>query len=182
VVADAFINCRVTSEIKARVRALAERQGTNESAIIKQLLHEALRSFAPCAESSRIAPPRVARRERVCVRIGSEDRRRLKERAASRGLASGTYVALLVRTHLSGRAPVPKAEYLALRQCMFELTAIGRNLNQIAKALNQGDEVPLPGKAEVAAMLKVAESLRDHVSQLLKTNQASWHSHATTAH
>ena len=36
--ADAFIICRVTSETKARVRALAEREGINESTLLKQLL------------------------------------------------------------------------------------------------------------------------------------------------
>ena len=37
-VADAFIICRVTSETKARVRALAARDGIGESTLIKQLL------------------------------------------------------------------------------------------------------------------------------------------------
>jgi hypothetical protein len=46
VAADSFINCRVTSETKALVRMLAEREGINESALVKQLLEMVLRMSA----------------------------------------------------------------------------------------------------------------------------------------
>jgi hypothetical protein len=42
------------------------------------------------------------------------------------------------RSHLRGAAPLPKAEYLALTQSVAELATIGRNLDQIARVLNQG--------------------------------------------
>jgi hypothetical protein len=41
----------------------------------------------------------------------------------ARGMASATYVSLLVRSHLHNAAPLPKAEYLALRQLILELSA-----------------------------------------------------------
>lgn len=182
VTADAFITCRVTSETKARLRALADREGTNESAIVKRLLHDALRSLSPCADSSPVRPVRVERRERVCVRIGSEDRRLLRKRATARGLASGMYVALLVRAHLQGRAPLPRAEYLALREAVLELRAIGRNLNQIARALNRGAYAETPGRAEVDAILKVVEELRDHFRDLINANDISWKNDGPTRH
>jgi hypothetical protein len=182
VTADAFITCRVTSETKAQLRALADRDGTNESAIVKQLLHDALRTLTPCVDSSRVMPPRVERRERVCVRVGSEDRRLLKERASARGLASGTYVAFLVRAHLQGRAPLPRAEYLALRESVLELKAIGRNLNQIARTLNRGAYAETPGRAEVDAILKVVNELRDHCRDLINANDVSWKNDGPTRH
>jgi hypothetical protein len=73
---------------------------------------------------------------------------------------------------------LPKAEYLALKQSVLELTAVGRNLNQIARAMNQGGRPALPGRVEVGAMLKVAEGLRDHFKGLLKANERSWRDHA----
>jgi predicted DNA-binding protein len=39
----ALIACRVTSEMKARVRSLAERDGITESALLRQLLDVVLR-------------------------------------------------------------------------------------------------------------------------------------------
>lgn len=113
------------------------------------------------------------------MRLTVDDRRLLKERAAARGIASATYVSLLVRSHFSAHAPLPKAEYLLLRQTVLELSAIGRNLNQIARTINLKGSGALPGRTEVLAMLKVAEALRDHIKELLKANPSSWSHRAT---
>jgi predicted DNA binding CopG/RHH family protein len=174
VAADAFIICRVTSETKERVRALAEREGINESTLLKQLLDVVLRTSTLEERPAPTTPENMSRDARVNVRLAPEVWRLLRERARARGMPSATYVSSLVRTHLLGNAPLPKAEYLALKQSVVELTAIGRNLNQIARALNQGGRTALPGQAEVSAMLKVAEGLRDHFRGLLSANVRSW--------
>ena len=54
----------------------------------------------------------------------------------------------LVRAHLSGLAPLPKEELTALKQSVAELGTIGRNLNQIARAVNQGETAALPGNGK----------------------------------
>jgi hypothetical protein len=58
-------------------------------------------------------------------------------RAMQRGMRSATYLTILARSHLRGVAPLPKEELLALKRSIAELAAIGRHLNQIARALNQ---------------------------------------------
>ena len=98
-------------------------------------------------------------------------------------MASATYVSVLVRSHLRNLAPLPKEELLALKHSIAELRAVGRNLNQMAKALNQDVRATVPGRQEVNAMLKVAEGLRDHFKALLKTNEKSWlQGYAETSH
>jgi len=119
-------------------------------------------------------PDRVNRNARVTLRLKPEDWVLLRERAQARRMPSATYVSLLVRPHLRDVAPVPKAEYVALKQSVAELAAIGRNLNQIARAINHGERAVSPGQAEVRAMLKVAVGLRDHVRGLLTANERSW--------
>jgi len=179
--ADAFIHCRVSSEVKALVRRLAEREGINESTLVKQLLNILLRAQALTDLPAPPALDNVNRGARLYVRLAPEDWRLLKERSSARGLPSATYVSLLVRSHLRAAVPLPKAEYLALKQSVLELTAVGRNLNQIARAMNQGGRPALPGRVEVGAMLKVAEGLRDHFKGLLKANERSWRDHAETS-
>jgi len=174
VTADAFIICRVTSETKARVGALAAREGINKSTLVKQLLDVVLRTSTLEERPAPTTPENMSRDARVNVRLAPEVWRLLRERARARGMPSATYVSSVVRTHLLGVAPLPKAEYLALKQSVVELTAIGRNLNQIARAMNQGGRPVLPGQAEVGAMLKVAEGLRDHFRALLSANVRSW--------
>jgi hypothetical protein len=169
----ALIACRVTLETKARVRRLARREGITESALIKQLLDVVLRSSG--LDEPTLAPTdKLNRQGRLYLRMEAQDLRLLQARSKARGMASATYAALALRSHLRGGAPLPKAEYMALRQAIDQLAAVGRNLNQIARVLNQGGRVDVPGRQDVAAMLKVAESLRDHVRALLDANQRSW--------
>jgi hypothetical protein len=65
---------------------------------------------------------------------------------------------------------------LALRQSISELAAIGRNLNQIARAANDGGRLPGSAREDFRAMLKVCEALRDSTKALLKANLSSWES------
>jgi hypothetical protein len=171
--ADAFIQCRVTPEIKALVRALARRDQITESALVKQLLEVVVRSSA-AAGLSRLEPQRSPRDMRLYVRLDPNDRLLLNERAAARGMPAATYVAVLVRSHLRNLVPLPKQELLALKSAVAELGAIGRNLNQIARAMNQGQRVAGRGRAELRAMLQVGSALRDHVKALLAGNTKSW--------
>jgi len=179
----ALIACRVTSETKARVRRLAERDGITESALLRQLLDVVLRT-ANTDESPAMAPAdKVNRRGRVNVRLEPEDWRLLRERSKARGMASATYLSYLARSHLRGAAPLPKAEYTLLKQSVEQLATVGRNLNQIARAMNQGERGAAPGRNEVLTMIKVAEGLRDHFKGLLDANNRSWSlGHGKIAH
>src|SRR5579862_3309297 len=179
----ALIACRVTSETKARVRRLAERDGITESALLRQLLDVVLRT-ANLDESPAMAPAdKVNRRGRVNVRLEPEDWRLLRERAKARGMASATYLSYLARSHLRGAAPLPKAEYTLLKQSVEQLATVGRNLNQIARAMNQGERGMATGRNEGLTMIKVAGGLRDHFKGLLDANNRSWSSgHGKIAH
>ena len=108
------------------------------------------------------------------VRMREEDRLLLHERAAARGMASATYASVLVRAHLRSLAPIPKDELIALKQAVSELSSVGRNLNQIARAANQGDRMSGPGRENLNAMIRVSEALRDRVRNLLSANLRSW--------
>ena len=170
----ALIACRVTSETKARVRRLAERDGITESTLLRQLLDVVLQTAGLHDPPTMTVPDRVNRDARVNVRLEPEDWRLLRERARARGMASATYLSYVARRHLRGAAPLPRAEYTLLKQSVDQLAALGRNLNQIARAMNQGDRSAGPGRTEVAAMLKLSESLRDHFIGLLDANDRSW--------
>ncbi|PWT83047.1 MAG: hypothetical protein C5B58_07195 [Acidobacteria bacterium] len=181
--ADAFIQCRVTPEMKTLVRALAEREQITESALVKQLLQVVLRTAALQGFPKLDELDRPNRDARLYVRLEPEDRQLLMGKAIQRGMPSATYVSLLLRSHLRGVAPLPKEELLALRHSIAELRAVGRNLNQMARALNQDARAAAPGRQEANAMLRVAEGLRDHFKALLKANEKSWlHGYAETSH
>jgi hypothetical protein len=96
-------------------------------------------------------------------------------------MASATYASVLVRSHLRSLAPLPKDELVALKRTVAELGGVGRNLNQIARAANQGARVGV-SHDEFRAILKICEALRDHTKGLIKANAVSWSSgHAESA-
>jgi hypothetical protein len=172
--ADQFIAARVSSETKSRLRSLAQRQQLSESALLKRLVEMTLRGAGdlegegiPLGSPTR--PPR-----RIYVRRRHEDHLLLRERAAARGMAGATYVSVLVRSHLHRLPPLPKDELDALKHAVAALGAIGRNLNQIARAANQGAGPGTAGTDNLSALLKVCILLRSHVKNLIKANVNSW--------
>ena len=181
--ADAFIQFRVTREAKALLRALAEREQISESALVRQLVETMLRTQVQAGLPAVAAMDKASRDARVCVWLDEDDRVRLMNRALQRGMRSATYLAVLARSHLRGVTPLPKEELLALKRSIAELATVGRHLNQIARALNQGGTSTGPGRQEVQAMLKVAQGLRDHFKALLTANARAWETgHAETPH
>lgn len=162
----------VTAETKQRFGALAQLQGLSESALLKRLVVLTLQSTNVVGLETRPTRP-SARDARLYVRLRADDQRLLKERAAARSMAPATYVSVLVRAHLHDLAPLPKEELLALKRSVAELGAIGRNLNQMARAANTGGRTA-PGRDDLRVMLKVCEGLRDHVKALIKANLSSW--------
>jgi hypothetical protein len=63
---------------------------------------------------------------------------------------------------------------LALKRSVAELASIGRNINQIARAANEGSRLPGSVRDEFRAMLKICEALRASTKALLKANVVSW--------
>jgi hypothetical protein len=173
--ADQLIVARVSSETKARLRTLAERQCVSESAFIRRLVELVLlkAGLSPIITETP-SGARSRRGSRLMIRLRPDDQILLRERAAARGMRPATYVSVLTRSHLRALAPLPAEELLALKRTIGELGSIGRNLNQIARAANQGQLVTSPGRNDVETMLRVCKTLRDSLKRVLLVNLKSW--------
>jgi Mobilization protein NikA len=173
--ADQLIVARVSSETKARLRTLAERQCVSESAFIRRLVELVLlkAGLSPIITETP-SGARSRRGSRLMIRLRPDDQILLRERAAARGMRPATYVSVLTRSHLRALAPLPAEELLALKRTIGELGSIGRNLNQIARAANQGQLVTSPGRNDFETMLRVCKTLRDSLKRVLLVNLKSW--------
>lgn len=158
--------------MKALVRRIAQREQITESALVKQLLEVVLRSSV--VEQLPPVEEKAKRYARVSVRLEPGDRLLLCERAAARGLPTATYASVVIRSHLRALAPLLKEERALLNRAIGELGAIGRNLNRIARAANQGAPVVSPTRVELMALLRACEALRNHVRGLMEANLRSW--------
>ena len=180
-----ILRTRVTPETKARVAEVTQARLLTESIWLRQLILRELLAVDSGNRRERHADALVQTARGRCsdrrrlgsglyVRLRQEDRLLLHERAAARGMASATYVSVLVRSHLRSLAPLPKDELVALKRAVSELGAVGRNLNQIVRAANQGAPVGGVGQDEFRAILKICGALRDHTKNLIEANSTSW--------
>lgn len=178
-----FLKTRVSAETKALVRATAQRQFITESIWFRRAIENALRaeaeegtavSMRPFQDRRSASDAKQGDGARLYVRLRPDDRMLLRERAAARGMAGATYASVYLRAHLRNLPPLPKEELLALKRAVAELGVIGRNLNQIARAANQGHRSAGPAKDDLRALLTVCEALRDHVKRVIKSNLNSW--------
>lgn len=173
-VADHLIAARVSADTKTRLKMLAVKRGVSESALLKDLLDLTLGSADVWQSGQGESPSVATRRARLYVRLRPDDQLLLAERSAARRMPPATYVSVLVRAHLRDLAPLPADELRALSRAVAELGAVGRNLNQIALALNQVGSAAESRRIEIMAMMKICSALRDHVKELLKANAVSW--------
>lgn len=172
----------VSADTKARVQDAARRELLTSSVWLRRLIEARLTSDNEASSLTRpsLHDSRGDRRQdtvrgkRLSVRQRPDDRRLLRERAAARGMAPATYASWFLRAHLRNLAPLPNAEIAALEAAIDELAAVGRNLNQIAKAANSGARPTGPSREELRTIVKVCEALRDHTRRLLQANLISW--------
>jgi hypothetical protein len=167
------IQCRIDPQIKLRLQAIAVQRGLTESAVLKRLVIGVI-GMAPASDAKVLAVEPIGPRARAYVRLRRSDHALLRERAAARGLASATYVSMLVRSHLRNVPPLPDRELTELRNAVGALGAVGRNLNQIVRVAHQTGRVEGLTTADLRAMLAAFEKLRARFKGLIDANIASW--------
>ena len=180
------LKTRIPPELKAQAKEIADRELLSEAAWLKRLVLREIRACNGANDegSESCSAGRVRDRGReprgircgraMLVRLRTEDKLLLDARAEARGMRPATYASVLLRAHLRALTPLPKDELAALKHAVGELGAVGRNLNQVARAANQGARIAVPGREEFKAILKICEALRDHTKGLIKANTASW--------
>jgi hypothetical protein len=181
-----ILKTSVSPEMKLQASVIADREFLSEAAWLKRLVIREIRA----RKDESHADSDLLRSENIpgttsagsgnngagrpmLVRLTAEDRLLLDARAEARGTRPATYASVLLRSHLRHLTPLPKDELLALKRSIAELGSIGRNINQIARALSGGG-VPGSLRSEFWAMLKICTALRDNTKALLNANLTSW--------
>jgi hypothetical protein len=180
------LKTRVSPEMKLQASAIADREFLSEAAWLKRLVIREIRACndASDAENDLLRPQSIpgpistssgnnGAGKPMLVRLTTEDRLLLDARAEARGMRPATYASVLLRSHLRQLTRLPKDVLLALKRSVAELGSIGRNINQIARVVSCGGEVPGSLRGEFWAMLEICSALRDNTKALLKANLAS---------
>jgi hypothetical protein len=71
---------------------------------------------------------------------------------------------------------LPNEELAALKRSVAEIGAIGRNVNQIARAVNQQQWPSGPDAKVLLEMIRVLAATHTRIKTLINANLASWDS------
>lgn len=169
-----FVGAWVSASAKEKFHALAAEHGLTQSALLQRLIDRATEPFQMPTDGAAAEAGSRARSDRLYVRLYPDDRLLLAERAGARGMPPATYLAVLARAHLRKIPPLPEAERQAFERCVAELSAIGRNLNQVARLANQDGVVSSISRADLALFLKACTAAVAYFKDTLKKNKLSW--------
>lgn len=172
------LKTRVTDEVKAAFLAHAEAQGLSEARLLEVIVAAFLQHnppSLPAADSSGSQKMNGVKSEDVRVRLSPFEYQELARLAAIRHWKRGTYLAHLLRVHLTGQPRFSEDEMLVLREATTQLSALGRNVNQIARALNTSlEEAHLALAVSFEEMKALIDQERSSVKDLVRANLKSW--------
>ena len=172
-----FLQIRVSSDVKQRFQALADRREISASVLLRQLVSDLLASeYGPSAvKLSKVdASLLQVKADRLTIRLLAADRQALQSFARARSLRETTYLAMLIRSHVRSAAPLPRAALHALRESAIELRTVSRRLDhlcRVSKGSASSDNVSL---TEARTVIGACERLRDRTSAFIKANIQSW--------
>jgi hypothetical protein len=168
-----WLSTTVSPATKQRAQDAAKSQHLAEAAWLRQVIESKLEGAGSASRVDVIADESELGR-RISVRLLPGDRLLLRERATARGTAPATYVSILIRSHLRQLSPLPRDELRAFKEQVRELRTIGRNINQIARALNQRGIEDASIREDLRSFVKLATAMRESTRALLKANSKSW--------
>jgi hypothetical protein len=167
------VSAWVEMELKEAFVSAAKAQGNTESGLLGLLIGTFLKRNPALPEQA--AEDGETKTDRVTVRFTKAEGRDLQRLASARGLKRSAYLGGLFRAHVTREPYFAEEEIGALREANRQLSAIGRNVNQIAKALNTSlDDTDMAKAVEYQKMKVLLDSHRQEVKALIRANLKSW--------
>jgi len=164
-----------TPERKGQFAALAASRGLSESKLLGLLIDSVLERN-PVDEVRDDLNDEAADGDRITLRLRPGDGKWLRLRAHARGMKYTTYAAALIRAHVRADPPMPLDELARLERSLGEVSAVGRNLSQIAQRIGEGQGVDPGLRPELTVVLHAVEELRQALREVVKVNRISWES------
>mgnify|MGYP001389057483 CR=1 FL=1 len=123
----------------------------------------------------RVSPRRERATARMELNLTTSELTALKQIAGHEGYLPTKWVVAMIRTKLTGQPQVGQPELETLARSNQQLLALGRNLNQIAKALNTAPQNRAAFRVEVITELsRVIQAHTKKVSDVLRGAVERW--------
>lgn len=168
-----IVKTRLSEGEKKAWQSFCRTNGVSESDMLRMMIQRV------CGEAVPIDFPGLGDEKKtgkVTIRLTGTEHRKLIERAKQEGYTNRTnWTTAIVLAALHREPVLTDDEVATLRESNRELAAIGRNLNQVARALNI--EFRESDKLKQEAIEKLAERIEQHKDQvagLLSRNMSRW--------
>lgn len=168
------IERRVTPEVKAKWQVFCKSRGVSESDMLAMMIEKV--TGETILETRFESAEAEAREKKITIRMNADDFARVQERSLAEGFPNKTnWVTQLVLSTVDNAPVFTTEEVNAVRASNRELSAIGRNLNQIARQLNiefrDSDRLTKDSIEQLASKIDEHKTL---VSTLLDKSQKRW--------
>ena len=173
----------LSSRVEPETKVLFDKRAADLKMTSAALLEKVVEAFLQMATPEPSALVKVeplepeAKKTKVWVDVSlsAAEAKALDQLAAEMGWSRLKYLAQLFRVHLSGEPRFSEKEMLELRQVTVQLSALGRNINQVARALNISlDNANQAHAVQWEMMHKVIDLHRKYVKALVKSNLDYW--------
>ncbi|NVM77474.1 hypothetical protein FHW83_003292 [Duganella sp. SG902] len=156
---------------KAPWLAYCRATGENPSSLFRQLVAQLLADAIDVTTPEPVA----AGKTRKEVRLTPDEQQHVAAAALHAGVSEVRWISALIRAHMSAQVQLGPLETEALGRSNLALLAIGRNLNQLVRAVHMG-EVMLPTEltAVLAALRVQLSSHVEEVAAILSANLNRW--------
>jgi predicted HicB family RNase H-like nuclease len=169
------ITLRVEPALKHRIHTTARQQGLSEAAAVLRAVRRVFGDdmLPPFRSPSTARDPAS---DRLTLRLRPGDSEALRARARARRMPDSTYVAALVRAHLTAHPPVPAQELQLLKEATGTLSALSRTLREIERQQRLGQPAGSALTSQLAMLqaecARIERALSDYARQALRSWEA----------
>lgn len=163
---------RLTADEKQAWQKFCQDNNLSEADMLRRMIQQVSGGQVPIEFPSL----KESKSGKVTIRLTEHDHRRLGMKAEKEGFTTRTnWATVVILAALHPEPVLNDAEVFALRESNRELAAIGRNLNQVAHALNIDHS--LVEKVNISFMQKLAQQIDQHktkIYEILDMSRNRW--------
>lgn len=169
------IEANFEETIKDKFHKIAKSNGLSDAEYLRIIVLNAIQEY-PNIENLSCEPDyKNTEIDRTTVRMPHFLIEAAKVRAKSRGMVLSRWIASLVQSNLMRNPVMTNKQLGVLRLSNWQLASIGRNINQIARTLNEAfyktEAVRLEKLAELDRAIKENKKI---IYELIKASQNDW--------
>lgn len=157
-----MLTAPVSEQLKQQIKDAAEAAGVTQAVYVRDAVLAKL-GQVPGKLRPKATPERTKRND---FYLQPTEREHFKQHARERGYASWQELALtMLRAEVYGRPVVAPVTAKEIASNNFHLAAVGKNLNQIARAINTAATVKLEASdvAKLDDVLRLATAIQSHL-------------------